>query len=184
MNNDKQIEIKLSKSKLTLSLIGSATFVGLGIWFLLRTPTSNIAPFNSSIFIKVVGIISILFFGIVFIFLIKKLQDKKPGLIITDTGIIDNSSGVSAGIIPWSDISEIKLRKVFNQKFLMLLVNNPQDYIDRQTNSLKRSTMGINYRSYGSPIAISTNGLACKFDELKNILENKLTEFNANRQNV
>jgi hypothetical protein len=61
-----------------------------------------------------------------------------------------------------------------NQKFLMIFVTNPDKYISRQTNVLKRKTAEINYKSYGSPISLSTNTLKCNFDELKNILQTEL----------
>jgi hypothetical protein len=54
------------------------------------------------------GLAGIIFFGFVGFYLLKKLFNKKPGLIISNSGIVDNSSGISVGFIPWSDIKEIK----------------------------------------------------------------------------
>ena len=183
MNNENQIEIKLDKRKLIFMIIGSLIFIGLGTWLLIKTPTTSISLFNNPIFIKIAGILSILFFGLCLIFLLKKLSDKKPGLIISHTGIHDNSSGISVGNISWNDIIEIRLTKVFNQKFLMIIVINPEYYINKEANIIKRKTKEINYKNYGSPISISANTLNCNFDELKDMLDKRFSEFLTNRNN-
>ena len=92
-------------------------------------------------------------------------------------GIIDNSSGVSAGVVLWSDIEEIKISKVMSQKFLMFIVKNPQDYIDKVTNPLKKKTVEMNYKSFGSPISISANSLQTNFDSLYKLLTEKMEEY-------
>jgi hypothetical protein len=112
------------------------------------------------------------------IFHIKKLADSRPGLIIDYRGITDNTSGISAGFIPWSDIKEFKTARILNQKFIMVVVNNPENYIERQTNSIKRSAVTINFKSYGSPVSISANALKCNFSELERIIQ---TEFEKNK---
>ena len=177
MSDEKQIEIKLSKRKLTLMFVGSMIFVGLGVWFIIN-PTKFQSPiFQSTTLIFVAGLLGVLFFGFVGIFIFKKLSDKKVGLTVTDEGIIDNSSGVSAGQIFWTDVSKIEVAEVFNQNFLMLIVDNPEQYIGRQTSAVKRKAMQMNFKSFGSPISISANGLQCNFQELKNILQEKFAEF-------
>lgn len=177
MSNKEQIEIKLSKTKLTLILISSILFVAVGFWFVIN-PAKFISPIvHSTTKIFIAGLAGILFFGFVGFFICKKLLDKGLGLIINDEGIIDNSSGVSAGQILWSDISGIETMKVYRENLLMLIVDNPELYINKQTNAIKRKAMQMNFRMYGSPISISVNGLQCNFQELKSILEKKLAEF-------
>jgi hypothetical protein len=99
-------------------------------------------------------------------------------LIINSEGIIDNSSGVSAGLVLWKDIIEITTSNVMNQKFLMFIVKNPEEYINRQNGIVKRKAMEMNYRSYGSPISISANTLDTNFEELYELLQRK---FNKNK---
>ncbi len=177
MTQDEQIEISLSKQKMILTLLGSIVFVGLGIWFLINPPKISNPIFGNPTLIFIVGLASILFFGLVAVTIFRKFSDKKPGLIISRHGITDNSSGVSAGLIPWSDIQEIKISQVMSQKFLMLIVNNPQDYLDKVTNPLKRNAMKMNYKTYGSPISISSNALRTNFNELQNLLLEKMNEY-------
>lgn len=177
MTEYQQIEISLSKKKMTLTLLGAIAFVGLGIWFLINPPKISIPFLGNSAVIFITGLASILFFGFVAITVFRKLSDKKAGLIINRQGIIDNSSGVSAGLVLWTDIEDIKLTQVLNQKFLMFIVKNPQEYLDKVTNPIKRNTMKINYRSYGSPISISANSLQINFDNLFNLLTEKMKEY-------
>jgi len=182
MKETERIEIKLSKSKLTLLFLGSIIFVGLGVWYVISPPKVNISIFSNPTVVFIVGLACILFFGLMGFFIFKKLIDNSPGLIISDDGVFDNSSGVSVGFVPWTDILEIKETKVLNQTFINLVVKNPQDYIDRQKSAFKRKYIQVNYKSYGTVIGISANGLKIKFKELKALLIEKFADFNRKSQ--
>lgn len=92
-------------------LAGSIGFVAAGIWFLLNPPKINNALFGNPTFILVISIAAILFFGLIAVYIIRKLPDNKPGLIIDQLGITDNSGGLSAGQILWTDIENISVLK-------------------------------------------------------------------------
>ncbi len=176
-----KIEIKLSKIKILLALLGSLTFVGLGLWLVINPPTTSHYHHYSPTTILLAGYASIIFFGLCAFFFIRKLPDNRPGLIIDYLGLSDNSSGVAGGQILWSDIINISVLKIQRQKFIMLQVKNPEEYINRQTNAFKRKMMEMNFKMYGSPLNITSNGLKISFDELhKLVVDNyaaaKLTE--------
>lgn len=175
MNNATgQIVIPLSKKKLILMLIGSIGFVAAGVWFLLHPPIINNPLFGNPNFIFVTCIAAILFFGLCAVYIARKLPDNKPGLIIDSVGLTDNSSGVSAGQILWSDIENISVIEIQRQKLIMLEVKNPQYYIDRQTSGFKRKIMQMNFNMYGTPLSISSNTLQIKFNDLVDILNDRL----------
>jgi hypothetical protein len=178
-NTTGQIEIPLSKKKLILMLIGSIGFVAAGLWFVINPPTISNPFFGNPTVIFVTGIASILFFGLCAVYIARKLPDNKPGLIIDNIGLTDNSSGVSAGQILWSDIENISVIEILRQKLIMLQVKNPQNYIDKQTSGFKRKMMQMNLNMYGTPLSITSNSLQIKFDELLNILNDHL---NASRK--
>ncbi len=115
-----KIEIPISKEKLIKLLIGSLVFLGIGFWFVIGKPTINNAIFSNPTAVFGLGMVSIIFSTFSIFIMLKKLKDTKPGLVIDETGVTDNSSGVSAGHIPWGDITAIKTTQVFNQKFLMI----------------------------------------------------------------
>lgn len=179
MIQQEQIEIPLSKKKLFLILFGAIVLVLIGLWFLINPPISSNQNFGLSSIYSIVGFISVLFFGLGAFAIFSKISDKKAGLIINSQGIIDNSSGVSAGLVSWKDIQEIKVAQVMNQKFLMLIVKNPQDYLAKVTNTIKRKGMELNYKTYGSPISISASSLKTDFDELHKLLVDKMKEYNS-----
>ena len=174
-----KIEIALSKDKLVLMLIGALTFVIIGIWLVVAPPTINNLFFGNPTRLLIIGIVAIVFFGLCAVYIARKIPDNKPGLIIDKTGLTDNSSGVSAGQILWSDIENISVIEIHRQKLIMLHVKNPQDYIDKQTSGFKRKMMQMNFNMYETPLSITSNSLQIKFDELLNILNDHL---NASRQ--
>jgi len=177
MTQTEQIEIPLSKKKILLILFGAVAFVVIGVFFVINPSMFISTVARNSTIIFIAGLASVLFFGLCAIFAFRKLFDKKVGLAINREGIIDNSSGVSAGLVLWSDIKEIEICSVAGQKFLMIIVKNPQDYIDKFTSPLKRKAMEMNYKTYGSPISISANSLQTNFDKLHNLLTEKLKEY-------
>ncbi len=174
-----QIEIPLSKNKLTLMLIGSFVFIAAGIWFVIKPPTINNPIIGNPKLILSVGISSILFFGLCAFYLGKKLTDKTPGLIINKIGLTDNSGGLSVGMIPWNDIKAITIETAANQRFLMIKVKNPDEYIEKQKGLVKKKAMQMNNNYYGSPISISANGLKCNFDELYKTIKDKFDNHKA-----
>lgn len=180
MTAESTIKIPLNKRKLVKGLIGSIIFVVLGCWLLIYQPeTSN--PFFDNPLIKYgAAIASILFFGFGIFYFSKKVLDKKPGITIDDKGIFDNSSAVSVGLIPWTDFIKTSIVMTMKHEYLVIGVNNPEFYLNKQTNFLKKKGMQYNFNNYGSPLAISTNGITCTIKELSSIIENKFSEYKSN----
>ena len=150
--------------------LGAIAFIILGFLFAINPEKYVTVMFRNKEMIRIAGIASVVFFGLCGVFLTIKLFDKKPGLIIDEIGIMDNSSGVSAGLINWGDIQDIKTIVVARQKIIQIIVTNPDDYIDRQNNRFKRRVMKLNQKQYETPLQISTNGLKIKFDILNDML--------------
>src|SRR5690606_36144927 len=182
---NEEIIIPLSKNKILLIFLGSLVFVVFGIWF-LNDPeifaNSSYRP-RSSEFIQIIGIIAVVFFGICGIFAFKTLLDKKEGLIINKSGITDNSSGISVGLVKWNDIIGRGIAQVHSQKFIMIEVSNPEHYINLKKNRIGKMAMKANYDKFGSPISISANSLKTNFEELREIIE-KQYEKNAPQQRI
>ena len=167
------IEIGLSKTKLILMFLASLAFVTLGIQFTIHPENYISFRYSSPELIKIVGIITILFFPLGIIYSLVKIFDKKKGLIIDKNGITDNSSGYSNGLIVWKDIISINVTKVKSTSFLLIIVKNPVEYIGK-ANYIKALVMKLNYKLYGTPISISSTSLKIDFEDLRNIVE---TEF-------
>jgi hypothetical protein len=129
ISKEKAINIPLSKGKLIKGLIGSIIFVLIGSWLLIYQPEIGNPIFDNPVVKYGASVASILFFGFGIIYFSIKITDKKPGIIIDDSGILDNSSAVSTGPIPWTDIERFSIVKVMKQEFLVIGVNNPEFYI-------------------------------------------------------
>jgi len=164
---EKEIIIPLSKGKILLIVLGSIAFVVGGIYiFMLAHDQSRYHP----LFMQIVGVVGVVFFSWTGLMSLKKLFDPQPGLVINQKGITDNSSGVSVGFIPWQDITEIKSTQIALTKFLIVQLNNPEEYLDRSIRPLQKRLLKANYKKYGTPISISVNTLKVKFNPLVQML--------------
>jgi hypothetical protein len=176
-----RIEIPLSKKKIYLAILGSLLFIIAGIWLFFNTNLYLDFPlklFRNPMIIKGVGILSILFFGTIGILQIKKIFDKKAGLMIDSSGITDNSNATSIGLIEWNDISDIKTKQVMTTKFLLINVTNPEKYIGKAKSRIKAKLMRSNMKMCGTPLSITSNSLKYDFRKLEKLIQ---TEFERNR---
>ncbi|OUR65670.1 hypothetical protein A9Q79_01370 [Methylophaga sp. 42_25_T18] len=173
-----EIVIKLSTTKAILLIVGSLAFVGVGVYLTSIDPIQieEHRRFNNPLFVYGIGWASILIFGLSCLYHIRKLFDKKPGLTFNSTGIIDNSSGIAAGLIPWNDIKGFNIYEVNKQKMLVISLNNPNKYIE-MGNLFKRALNRANYKMCGSPLSITPNSLQINFDELIEITNKYFNEY-------
>jgi hypothetical protein len=184
LNN--RIEIPLSKTKIILLSIGSIVFSGVCIGMALNHGNARrlFSPlFKRFIYlepetIQIIGIIGIIFFGIAGIYVLKKLFDKKIGLIIDSNGITDNSNASSIGLIEWNDILDIRTEQVMSTKFLLIDIENPEKYIKKAKSGMKANLMRSNMKMYGTPLSITSNTLKYNFGELQKLIQ---TEFKRNK---
>lgn len=173
MHTPAKVEIALSKKKISLIFIGALAFVALGAWFVMAPDTFARGPLRSAVMVMIVGIAALVFGGLIAFYAARKLADKKPGLIIDNTGITDNASAVAAGHILWADIDNLSVITVQKQSFILLHVLNPQEYIDKQQGVIKRKFMQMNFKMYGSPITLTANGLTITFDEMYRLISDR-----------
>lgn len=92
-----------------------------------------------------------------------------PGLIISSDGIVDNSSGVSVGEIPWTEVIGIEENKIQSQKFISIKVSDPLKYANKG-NVLRRMSNRANIKICGTPVNISVNSLKIGHNELLEII--------------
>ena len=177
MTQKSEFVVLLSKTKLALLLIGSIAFVIAGL-FLLSLDESEIkrSIFNSPTLIYGVAVVCVVFFFTTGVIGVRKMFDATPGLIVNETGIIDNSSGVSAGLIPWDEIVGLEQYQLQGNQFVSILVTDPLKYVNRG-NVIQRFANRANYKMCGTPINISANGLQITFDELYEALDDFFTRY-------
>jgi cytochrome bd-type quinol oxidase subunit 1 len=101
--------IPQSKTKILLHFLGALLFVAIGIWL---WAIAGQKPPQEEIGMKGIAILGVLFFGACAIGWCIALFDRRPALVIDAIGIIDHSSGVSAGRIRWSEIEDIRVESM------------------------------------------------------------------------
>lgn len=168
------IEIPLSRTKLVLLLIGALLFFFLGIWFIIDAEQFITNRFQYPQIIVIIGVIATIFFGLCLLFILKKLFDSKPGILIDQKGITDYSSATSIGVIEWTDIMEIRTVQIVSTKILILKTDKPDKYIEKAKNRLSKRAMQANYNMYGSPLTITSSALKIAHRDLEELI---LREF-------
>ena len=178
-----RIEIPLSKVKILLLFTASLVFVCLGIFFAYQPDIFTTSLINRPEYVRILGFVAVLLFGLCAFFLLRKLFDTKLGLIIDQKGITDNSSGTSVGLIEWEDIEGIDFLQIASTKFLLLITSHPDKYISKAPNGLARRAMKANNKLYGSPLCISSNALKIPFDELQKLVVAEFEKRKVERSN-
>lgn len=109
--------------------------------------------------------------------LVKRLRDKRPGLILSDDGLTELTDGVSAGKVPWQDIEDAATVEVRNRKVILVHVRNPENYINRHPNKVKRQALKVKHCFYGTPVAINPSSLKITLEELHRLLTDRLDSY-------
>lgn len=141
-------------------LAASVIYLGIGVFLL----------FNGVLL--VVGIVFILSFGWSARLSFLRLTGSIPALVIDSDGMEDNSSWASVGRVKWSEINEIKTKRVlFFYKFIRVSLKNPSAVIEREQNPFKR--MGIWWRTLfqRTPMQFNTRLMGISYNELAKILQ-------------
>ncbi|MFT6962096.1 MAG: hypothetical protein ACJAWV_001821 [Flammeovirgaceae bacterium] len=172
MNN--RIEIEFSKTKILLALIGSIVFVVFGFLFILKSDMFVSSLASNMGAIKVIGFVSVTFFGFCLIIIVRKLLDNKMGLTIDENGINDNSSATSVGLINWEDILRVETLEIASTKTLIIFTDKPDKYINKARNGFYKKTIKINHKMCDSPISITSNTLKIKHDDLEKLIAKEL----------
>jgi hypothetical protein len=169
------LEVPIDKTKVIITIIISVLFIVLGFWFVFSFATMQNR--FSPLLIQILGVASILVFGLALFYTIPKYFDKSPGLIFTNKGIVDNTNGTSVGLIEWNDITEMKIIEIWKTKAILLLTDKPEKYITK-ANSSQAKMMRANWKLYGTPLCITPQTLKIDFEDLYDMI---LEEYYLNK---
>ena len=170
-----RIVVPLSRGKISLVFLGSIVFVAIGV---VLWPAVDLIPHDTPVYWEMATalVVAVAFFGSCGLYALWKFFDAAPGLVIDEQGIIDNSSGMSAGRIPWSEIKGFHVTTVQRQRFLTIEVQDPAKYVQRAS-FLKRQLVSINAKYFGGPIQISAGTLKIGFDELLKVANDSFQKY-------
>ena len=175
MNNGETINIGYSKLHGLAALLSALCMVALGVWRIVD-PIAY-----SSVSRTIIGSIAVGFLvaggGITIFFSLRYLFSKSPLLAVSDEGIASNGPGNNLGFVPWSDVLEIKTKRIFLQNFLIIILRNPEEFINKQTSTRKKFTTSANFRQTGSPFIISLGALMGSAEELQKLVIDKFEAY-------
>ncbi len=171
METSDETVIRLSKKKLALLILGSCAFVAVGAWMFsidaaeIRLDNSFRLFANEPAVVHGFGVVLILLSGAFGLFCVKKIFDKRPGLVLNSSGVVDNASAFAAGFIPWSDVTGARVHEIQRRKMLVVLLRDTRKYADRG-GALRRALNRANAGMVGSPVAIPSTALEIDFEKL------------------
>lgn len=154
----KDIVIFPSNKKMVLIAIGSFIFIAVGAFIII----SSSASLHGRL---VGGYLGVFFFGFCLVYAVFRLVNPLPSLVISDGGLFDNASAVGAGMLHWSEISEVKIYSFISQRYLGIVPKDLKSVLKRQ-GILKRWTMRLNQGLVGAPFNIPEFMLPVKLEEI------------------
>lgn len=155
------------RKKLSLPLLGFISLlIGVGgvYW------AGSMRYGGGRFIILTIGVFSLLVAFFCVYSLIQLAKENDTAIYISDEGIYDVSTGNTYGTIVWTDIEDIRVMDDISElknKYLVIKVSNPTEYIQRERNMSKRRSLELRFQYYGSPICISNRALNCTFEELR-----------------
>ena len=132
-----------SRWKMTLIALG-------GLLFVLCAP---LLWATRDLFIRVVAVVDVLFFGFCALFALSRLLRPRPSLVLDQRGITDNASATGAGFIAWEEIAAVGMSSMGVNRFLVIIPHDTEAILARQP-PFKRKIMVANMGLIGSPVAI------------------------------
>ncbi len=181
MKSEDKIVIALSKRNMIIGMLASLAFVVLAVFIFINAINSGSNAI--SVFDIVLSVVTIILFTFFFIVNLKKFFDKKAGMIISNEGIIDNSSGVSLNVlIPWKDISSVDNISNFFTKTIVIRLKEPKKYLEKAKHHPLRKLISANMKMSRTPININVFGLAIPQDELFEIISTRHKKFGTKKR--
>ena len=112
-----------------------------------------------------IGAVSVLFFGFCLVAILVRLTRTRPALVIDGDGIEENSSAVSVGRIPWSEVTEVRPHSFQGQRFLGIGLLDPEVVLGHQP-ALKRKALDSSMRMTGFAVNVPLRVLDVQEDDL------------------
>lgn len=170
-----RIEIYSSKKKSFLLLFASLIFVigGLNMFW-------NPSGHSSPLFIKTIGIVTVLFFGLGIYVSIRQLLSNQLLIIINNEGINIDPKNSQTEFIEWKNIIGFSELKIQSQKFVIINIDNSDYWIEKEESKIRKKLMKFNLKNYRSPFNLSTNTMQINHKELMKMLNENLIKYNNN----
>ena len=154
--------VLFKRSRMLLLIFFSLIFTVLGVVFM---GLSSQGIGSEKIWLLGIGIVLVILCGLCLYYYIMVLIKGKPALMITEEGIIDNSSFIGAGLVRWEEIANIDFINFSNQVYLGIFTTDPDLIVDR-TSGFKKLLNNLNKGLLETQVNIPVKILACPLDDL------------------
>lgn len=158
-----------SKRKTMMLFVLSAAFVILSTWLIIHAHQKQL--FDRWL-IYTFSLLGILFFGFAGVYILIRLRDVDPVIVVNGQGILNRTNASGKQFIPWDEITGIETAQMKGTQFLLVYVQNPKKYIGNG-NFFQKILMGLNHKTYGTPISITPQSANCTFGELSAAIESR-----------
>ena len=152
-------------------LIAAVLFLIASVYMFNAEPSRK----YSSIYLQTWGLLGGGFSTLSSIYIFIKLFDNKPGLIIDEDGLWNNSSIISTHKVKWNELSSIRLKTVRSEKILFLYFKDDESFIAK-FNRIERFIMRLSISWFNSPIGISTRSLKYDIHKLDKELKKRIRQ--------
>jgi hypothetical protein len=150
------INISISRTKTMLIFLASITIFCAGV-FLLGLSDSEIEAskkYDSPVFVHGVGVFCVFFGFLLSVTALLKIGANRPGLVINQFGLIENTNMFSVGFIPWSNIKRTSIVQVKKHKILYVILKNQNHFLE-SVGPIKRYFFAFEHKSL--PITCCNN---------------------------
>jgi hypothetical protein len=155
-----------TRARFLLVAFGSLIFVFLGST--IRSWSDQVPV--PSWFTAIASYLAMGFFGLCFVYAVYRLVVRKPSLILSREGILDNASAVSAGFVRWEEVDRIFYSSMMNQEFVSIALKDTEGFLGR-IGGVKATLMRANVGLVGAPINLPANALAVSSAELLKLIQ-------------
>ncbi|MGO4529533.1 STM3941 family protein [Paenibacillus sp. 2TAF8] len=168
-----------SRKRMAWLTAGAALFMSAGFFLMFDRSSSA----GTSIISSVIGLLSILFFGICFCYSLFKMIRKEPSFVINEHGFVDSSSYTSGGAVAWKDIEHIIMYELMGQKMIGVKLQDEKAFLERH-NGMKRKLMTANSNMVDATISIAQSSITLPIDQLYFMMINHWQHGKDNRIHV
>jgi hypothetical protein len=163
------LRIAMSREKLSAMMAGCLVCLGAGLRMMRMTDADtrigDLPPLFPAPLAHGFGVLVLLFGVAIGVFCLRRFFDRRPGIVLSAAGLEDRSSATAVGLVPWREITAIREFRLAGQRMLVIEVVDVARYLRRASLPM-RLLHRANAALCGSPVVISSNGLAIGFDEL------------------
>lgn len=136
----KRIEVKPPAWKMVLAMLGAGAFVLIGLLMVV---------FGGDLYVKGLGLISVLFFGSVCGFVLYARIRGQGKVALLPAGVEIGLPGMNPQLLPWGDIEAFGVSKIGNQEFTTIRVRSYRAWLSGVSSQEAAATVRFHRRVGG-----------------------------------